>query len=246
MRAVVQCVGSLVFFMSMAAQKLDRLDGVVANAVSLHPRVPAWSYLKIHVVPGLLERLLSMPYMSPRFFKAPRLTLPWSLSKIADAFHWECDSQSCHMMSLMWGTGWPACFEHENISEVTHHRLDDIYGGTSFNFYRHIAKMLREKKAVKYKKEERFLNLPDNYAEAYVKSEAAKIPVLLIRGKNNKVFSDSNKVSYDFLKDSAANVSYKEFSSYGHMDIFMGTNCHKDVFPNITEFFKQKVDVVEL
>jgi triacylglycerol lipase/cholesterol oxidase len=238
--AIVQCVGSLVFFMAAASYELKNLNTIVSNAVSLNPRVPAWSKLKIKVVPNLLERLLSFTYMSPKFYKAPRFTLPWVLAKIANLFHHECNSQSCHMMSLMWGTGWPACYEHKNISEVTHHRLDDIYGGTAFHFYRHIGKMISKGKAVQYKKEDRFSDLPVDYLEAFNKNNKNKVPVLLMRGKRNKVFTDSNEKTYQEVSKDRPETFYKCFDDYGHMDVFMGTNSHKDIFPTIVNFTNNK------
>ena len=58
-------------------------------------------------------------------------------------FHRECDVPECHMLSLMWGTGWPALYSHENLADVTHRRGGDLYGATSLHYYRCVNKMVR-------------------------------------------------------------------------------------------------------
>ena len=80
-------------------------------------------------------------------------------------FHRECDVPACHMLSMMWGTGWPALYDHKNLHDVTHARGGDLYGPTSMNYYRHVWKMVKaHNTAVKYDPSDaRFRSLPDNY-----------------------------------------------------------------------------------
>ena len=46
------------------------------------------------------------------------------------------------MLSLMWGTGWPALYSHEQLADITHRRGGDLYGATSMHYYRHVLKMV--------------------------------------------------------------------------------------------------------
>ncbi|MDB2447328.1 hypothetical protein N9W79_01750, partial [bacterium] len=87
---------------------------------------------------------------------------------------------------------------------------------------------------------ERFKDTPKDYFEAFKNAKINNVPVLLLRGKNNKVFSDSNEQTYKELESKRKNVFYKCFSDYGHMDVFMGVESHKDVFPTITAFTENK------
>ena len=64
--------------------------------------------------------------------------------------HPECDDPACHMLSLMWGAGFPALYSHENLHQVTHERGGDLYGATGMHYYRHVLKMVDAGRAVKY------------------------------------------------------------------------------------------------
>ena len=56
MKAVVHCQGSTSFAMSAAAGLLPEVSTIVSNAVSLHPRVPGVSNVKLRVAPPIVER----------------------------------------------------------------------------------------------------------------------------------------------------------------------------------------------
>ena len=54
------------------------------------------------------------------------------------------------------------------------------------------------------------------------------------------MFTDSNIVTYNKLKESAAGRhELHVFPNYGHQDVFMGKNSDKDVFPRLLEFLRK-------
>jgi triacylglycerol lipase/cholesterol oxidase len=138
----------------------------------------------------------------------------------------------------MWGSGNPAAFQHENLSSITHARLDDIFGGTSMNYYRHIRKMVFAGASVPYKKIPEF-DLPRNYLEAFLNNQS--IPTLLVSGSENHIFPKSNQETYFEIKKAKpeANVEYVEIPAYGHQDVFIGRSCDRDVFPYFIEFLNK-------
>src|SRR3546814_9972883 len=89
-------------------------------------RISDWSSdvcssdLKGQIFPFVLERLLSVPYVSPNWSDYPAFSFGRVMGRTVSMFHRECDVPACHMLSLMWGTGWPALYEHRNLAEVTH------------------------------------------------------------------------------------------------------------------------------
>ena len=119
------------------------VSSVIANSVALTPRVPKWSKLKLSLAPDLVENVLGFPYLNPQWGEEPGLSRGKLFSKAVSLFHQECDVPACHMLSLMWGTGWPALYSHENLADVTHRRGGDLYGATSMHYYRHVSKMLQ-------------------------------------------------------------------------------------------------------
>lgn len=232
---ICHCLGAVSFVMSLFAKKVE-VTSVIANSVALTPRIPTWSRIKGSVFPFFLEKVMSIPYVNPRWPDDPGITIGKVLSKTVSAFHRECDVPACHMLSLMWGTGWPALYEHENLAPVTHRRGADLYGGTSLNYQRHVIKMVKnDNTAVKMYQRPQYASLPDDYFQ-YAKE--IDTPVLFMTGRNNRVFTDSNIVCYERLKKLAPDNPHELLilDSYGHQDPFMGKDVAEDVFPKFMPF----------
>lgn len=239
---IAHCVGSLSFVMALAAGTVKGVTSCVSNSIALTPHIPRWSRFKITLFPFILERLLDIPYVSPAWSQEPRLSRGKLLSKMISLFHRECDEPTCHMLSLMWGTGWPALYLHENLAPETHARLNDLFGGTGLNYHRHIARMVRAgHRAVKMNPgSSRHSALPDDYFEAGVGIDT---PILFVTGDENRVFGDSNIHCYRELQGRGAeHHELQVFSGYGHQDLFMGKAAAQDVFPALLEFIAARGD----
>ena len=143
------------------------------------------------------------------------------------------------MLSLMWGSGWPALYKHENLDEITHRRGGDLYGPCSMNYFRHVRKMVQsDNTAVKYEPQNsKYNRLPNNYFEH---AEKIETPVLFMTGKENHVFTDSNIVCHQRLeKIVPERHELHVFPDYGHQDVFMGKNNHIDIFPRLVQFINK-------
>ncbi|MCH8292715.1 alpha/beta hydrolase, partial [Candidatus Poribacteria bacterium] len=233
---IAHCLGATSFAMSLFGKAVEGISSVILNSVALTPRIPRWSHIKLTVSPFSLEYILGRPYISPRWSEDPGITMGKIISKVVSLFHRECDVPACHMLSLMWGSGWPALYNHENLHEVTHNRGGDLYGPCSVNYYRHVVKMVNAgNTAVKYEPgNPKYDRLPDNYFE-YAKD--IETPVLFMTGKENHVFTDSNIVCHQRLEELVpGRHELHVFPDYGHQDVFMGKTNHIDIFPRLLEF----------
>lgn len=242
---VCHCLGSVSFMMSLFGGVVTDVASVVSNSVALTPRVPGWSRVKLAVAPFLIDWVLSLAYVDPRASQDPGLTRGKAFSWAVSLFHQECDVPACHMLSLLWGTGWPALYEHDNLHDVTHERGGDLYGPTSTHYYRHVRKMVKaDHTAVKYLPDDpRYDALPDDYT---ARAGEVETPILFMTGANNRVFTDSNIVCHERLERVAPGRHELEvFPGYGHQDVFMGKHNHRDVFPRIVRFLKDHADVDE-
>jgi lysosomal acid lipase/cholesteryl ester hydrolase len=230
---ICHCLGSVSFMMSLFGGAIQGITSVIANSVALTPRVPTWSRLKIQSAPFFVESVLSFPYLSPASGDDPVLTRQKMFAKVVTFFHRECDVSGCHMLSLMWGTGWPALYEHANLADVTHRRGRDLYGPTSMHYYRHVKKMLKGG-AVKYDPgNAKHASLPNDYFEH---ARDIRTPVLFMTGKHNRVFTDSNIVCYERLRKMGCDWhELHVFPGYGHQDPFMGKSVHEDIFPRLLQ-----------
>ena len=110
LHVIAHCLGSVTFMMSLFGKASTGITSLVANSVGLTPRVPKWSKLKLRNAPGIIENVLGFPNLNPRWHQDAGLTRGKLFSKGVSFFHRECDEPACHMLSLMWGTGWPALY----------------------------------------------------------------------------------------------------------------------------------------
>lgn len=234
---ISHCLGANSFTMALFAKVVDGVSSVIANSVGLTPRVPTWSNVKLCLAPNTIEYVLGVPYLNPVWDDDPGLTRGKMFAKLVDLFHHECDVPACHMLSLLWGTGRPALYNHKNIADVTHRRGGDLYGATSMNYYRHIRKMVQAGRAIKYSNHPRYAALPDDY---FSYAQEIETPVLFMTGDENRVFSNSNIVCYERLQGIVpGRHELHVFPEYGHQDPFMGDRVDRDIFPRLLEFIEK-------
>ncbi|GAA1551978.1 hypothetical protein GCM10009678_38620 [Actinomadura kijaniata] len=235
---IAHCLGSVSFSMSLFAGKVSGITSLTCNSVSLTPRVPAFSRLKLRFGPAAMEYLVGLPYIDPRFGEAPVLTRGWMVAKTVSLFHNECDVSACHLQSFQWGAGKPAMYEHANLLPVTHKRVADICGASGLHYYRHVRRMVEAGRAVKYDRDNpAHRDLPDDYL---VNAADVGTPMLLLAPERNKVFTDSNNHLFRVLeKRRPGRQELAVLPGYGHLDPLIGKNAHLDVFPKIVDFLKR-------
>lgn len=233
---ICHCLGSLSFNMSLFSGLQVGVDSVISNSVSLFCRIPFLAKMKLEylIQNDLLENVFRLNVIDP----AALGKKDWLQSLVSygnSILNHECDNATCHMLSFMWGCGSSVLFNHENILEITHDRLCDLFSETTFHYYKHVLKIVNLGMPTRFNNSDsQFNKLPSNYLE---KLKANKTPILLISGADNKVFTDSNYYTYRKLSNINPTLyKFHTFLNYGHQDIFMGKNVHLDVFPVFKEF----------
>ncbi|MBA8925755.1 cholesterol oxidase [Kutzneria viridogrisea] len=236
---IAHCLGSVSFLMSLFGGAIRDIASVVANSVSLTPRVPVWSALRLLAGPDVVEYGLGLPYLDPQWGSAPRFTRGWLAAKFVSLTHPECAVPACHMLSTMWGSGWPAMYEHANLLPVTHARVGDLCQGSGMNYDRHVRKMVLAGRAVKYDATDpRYLNLPADYLSGI---DEVSTPLLLMTGRHNRVFADSQQVFHRKLEKVApGRHELRVLPGYGHLDPFIGKHADLEVFPHVLDFLKRQ------
>lgn len=228
--AIVHCVGSITFFMSLLGGYTDGISSIITNSVSSVLKVHPWSRMKLRFAPFLIESVLRLPHVNPKAGSLPGVAAGKYMAKAVSLLHHECDVPECHMLSMMWGTGWPACYMHENLDEETHRRVGDLFGATSLNYHRHIRKIVSHG----------FLRPADGPLSLYKDGlKRMNIPILFMTGTQNRIFLDSNIVAYElFQKETSSRCELFLAEGYGHQDTLMGRGVHADVFPRLLDFLQ--------
>jgi lysosomal acid lipase/cholesteryl ester hydrolase len=236
---ICHCLGSVSFLMSLFAGTVAGVASVIANSAGLTPRVPFWSRVKGSAGVFLIEHLLGFLYVDPSWGESPGMSRYKLFAKSVSFFHRECDVPACHMLSLLWGSGWPALYLHNNLLPVTHRRGGDLYGATTMHYHRHVFKMIKAGgRAIKYDSSNpKHDRLPNDYLEHAAQIET---PILFVTGNQNHVFKDSNILCYKTLdKMAPGRHELHVFKNYGHQDVFMGKNVAVDIFPRFLQFLEK-------
>ena len=256
-----QCVGSLTSLMALL-DGLQRVRSVIASQFSLHPVTHWFNYAKVDLdVVGLIERGLAkyladnlplgrdaiaaitqelggklpgglpaglirgLPYLDIRSSSSPD-------DQALDALLWNlpmppenrCKNPVCHRMFAVYGF----VFNHAHLNEATHNALVDIFGPISTRPFAQLRNIMGLGYAVDR-------NGHDSYLPH---AHRLTMPIMLISGSHNQLLMpESTQRTLAWLhRSNRANASLYSrhvFPTYAHLDLFVGKNAHRDVFPFI-------------
>jgi cholesterol oxidase len=83
----------------------------------------------------------------------------------------------------------------------------------------------------------RHADLPADYLD---RATAIRTPMLLVAGQENALMQDANVRFFEVLRRVPA-VPHELLvvPGYGHCDIFMGKDVHRDIFPRLVAFLRR-------
>ncbi len=238
LHVVAHCLGAATFSLALYGKTISGIASMVANAITLNPRVHPWALLKICAFPFVADNILRLPYIDPRWGAAGNPKPPWLPRLIAKAVglaHLECNDDACNLVSFTWGSGFPAIFQHDKMSRVTHDRLSDLFGPIAMPYFRNVRSgLLSNNTFVRYSKKPEHARLPDRYIDNVGE---VTVPTLLLAGRHNHIFPGANKLTHELITHKGvAGYEYREFPDYGHQDVFMGKDCDTEIFPAVLAF----------
>lgn len=226
-KAIIHCQGSCSFAMAAVSGLLPEVDVIVTNAVSLHPVVPHAAAVKLKLAVAPVARLT--PYLDPQWaFGAPTLTARL-LTLLVRAFHHECANLVCRWSSFTYGVGFPVLWRHENLNSETHDWLQQEFAKVPLTFFHQMSECVRAGHLVPV---EGFQALPEDLAVREPETDARFV---FLAGEQNRCFlSESQRRSFEHLERFRPGYHMLHLvPGYGHLDMFMGQDASRDVFPLI-------------
>ncbi len=223
--AIVHCQGSTSFTLSAVAGLVPQVTTIVSNAVSLHPVVPGFSRFKLRALrPGLAPLT---PYLNPAWGDDAPGVVAKTLVAGVRISHRECDNRVCRMVSFTYGSGRPALWAHEHLNGATHDWLRREFGHVPMSFFAQMDRCVRAGHLVSTG---RFPALP---ADVAAQAPATDARFVLFAGADNRCFLPaSQRRTYAFLDSHRpGHDALHVVPGYGHLDIFMGRDAARDVFP---------------
>jgi hypothetical protein len=224
-KAVIHCQGSTSFMMSVVAGLVPQVKTVVTNAVSLHPEIPWFSNVKIQRAAPLIAKVT--PYLDPHWGVETDSAFQKSLVGLVRLIHHECNNTVCKMVSFVYGSGFPALWRHENLNDDTHEWLKNEFGHVPLTFFRQMAECVRRGRLVSV---DGFSELPDDFTAQPPQTDAR---FAFFAGRRNRCFSYESQVrTFDYFERYRRGFhSLHVLPSYSHLDVFMGQDADRDVFP---------------
>jgi pimeloyl-ACP methyl ester carboxylesterase len=238
-QAVIHCQGSTSFMMSAVAGLLPEVTTIVSNAVSLHPVVPTLARWKIEYLLPFVRPLT--PYIDPEWGltePGERIDAPfWEKTTAAGVVGWvrlahrECNNTVCRMVSFTYGVGAPTLWSHENLNDETHEWLKREFGHVPLTFFAQMARCVRAGHLVSVDARP---ELPENFVAQPPQTDAR---FAFFAGDRNRCFlHDSQERTFAFFDSWRPNYhTLRVLPNYGHLDVFMGQNAARDVFPLIRD-----------
>ncbi len=229
LKAVVHCQGSTSFMMAIVSGLLPEVTTVVSNSVALHPHVKTLMWLKTPLVPLLRpfvdELNAQWGLHAPGFW--PKVLVWWMR-----AGHHECNNAVCKMSSFMYGAGFPTLWRHENLNDATHEWIKGEVADAPMSFFVQIQRSVRAGQLVSAGKFPH--RLPKNFTGHAPKTDARFV---FMSGDMNETFLPTGMAqTFDFFEGYAPGKhTFQKLAGYGHLDVFLGKNAHRDVFPFILD-----------
>jgi pimeloyl-ACP methyl ester carboxylesterase len=224
-KALIHCQGSTSFMMAASAGLVPQVTTILSNAVSLHPVVPAFSRFKLQVGYPLMSPFIR--YLNPQWgLRAPN-GLPKAIDFIVELVHHECDNPVCHEVSFTYGAGFPALWRHENLNDETHEWLKQEFAHVPVTFFRQIEQCIRAGHLIAVEGERL---LPADFVARAPETDAR---IAFFAGEKNRCFLPESQVrSFQFVDRTRPNYhSLHVLPGYSHLDVFMGKNAARDIFP---------------
>jgi hypothetical protein len=229
-KAVIHCQGSCAFMMAITAGLIEDVSLVISNSSALHPVMPWQARLKLPLAVAFLNHT-KVPGINPQWgLHAPRL-LPKILDWYVKATHDECDNAVCNHTSFMYGYGFPTLWRHENLNDATHEWIKGEFGQVPMSYYGHIADSSAAGEMVSTGK---YAQLPPLFTADAPRTDARFV---FMTGDRNQTFLPigMGRTFEYFERHAPGRHTFQKFADYGHLDVFLGENSHRDVFPFIVD-----------
>ncbi|HLW21220.1 MAG TPA: alpha/beta fold hydrolase [Cyclobacteriaceae bacterium] len=223
--AIIHCQGSTSFMISAMLGLVPEVKTIISNAVSLHPIVPKYSSFKLWGYIPLVKNFFT--YLNPQWgLHAPDIKSKM-LKLLVQATHHEKDTMVGKFVSFVYGAGFPALWQLENLDEDTMDWIQYEFAEVPLSFFHHIKKCVGQGKLVPLHTDSDGVYVPD--------TANTQARIILFAGAKNKCFlPESQRRTFRYLEEAEPGKhGLYIVDGYSHLDIFLGKDAHMDVFPTM-------------
>ncbi|MEZ5679929.1 MAG: GMC family oxidoreductase N-terminal domain-containing protein [Erythrobacter sp.] len=228
-QAFAHCVGSMSLLMGIGAGWVSHVRSLISSQLTLHPVTDWLNYMKADLgVAGMLGQISLLDghidFSSQGSDEDYEIDAVMYQIPVPDGQ--ACKNPTCRRVFGVFGPSW----DHRQLGHDTHLALGSMFSRVSLTPFDQLSTIMHKGLAV------------DRDGKAvYTDDEAARrlaLPISFLSGATNQIFyPESGQRTRAWLSDHNGRELYNQhiIPGYGHMDLFIGRNAHRDVTPRILE-----------
>ncbi len=227
---LVHCYGATVFFMAMLAG-LEGVRSAVVSQIGAHIKAASLVRLKSGLyfpdalaalgVKSLTAYTDAHSDWQNRLFDCALELEPLELKE-------RCNNPVCHRITFLYSL----LYEHEQLNQLTHDSLHELFGVANVPTFEHLGKMVRAGHVVDAQGKDVYL--------PHV--ERLKIPLCFVHGAENACYLPASTAeTYAWLCEHNGTSLYRRhvINDFGHIDCIFGKNAAKVTFPLMLAHLEQ-------
>jgi pimeloyl-ACP methyl ester carboxylesterase len=228
-QAMGHCVGGLSLFMAIGGG-MQGLRSATFSSLAGHPIPTPGNQARAHARLATVFKTLGIKGLNTDYDpKAWDGKVIEAVMKAAPFRH-IYDTPVARRIYFIYGD----VFDYENINQPTMEQaVPSFFGNGNITFFEHISLMIRASAARDAQGRDTYLANLDNF----------RFPINFITGEHNKMFVPKGlQRTYDTLRKANGPQDYTQhvISDYAHLDLWLGTNAERDVWPTaLAELEKQ-------
>ncbi|MBV7258679.1 GMC family oxidoreductase N-terminal domain-containing protein [Erythrobacter crassostreae] len=228
-QALAHCVGSMSLLMGIGAGWVTHVRSLISSQLTLHPVTDWLNYMKSDLgIAGMLGEISlldgHMDFVSHGTEADNEIDAVAYQIPVPDGQ--ACKNPTCRRVFGVFGPSW----DHRQLGHDTHLALGSMFSRVSLSPFKQLQDIMRKGLAVDC-----------DGKSAYTDDEAARrlaMPISFLSGATNQIFyPESGQRTRVWLSEHNGKSLYNQriIPDYGHMDLFIGRNAHRDVTPCILE-----------
>jgi choline dehydrogenase-like flavoprotein len=228
-QALAHCVGSMSLLMGIGAGWVSHIRSLISSQLTLHPVTDWLNYMKADLgVAGMLGQIslldghidfISQGTETDYEIDAVAYQLPVPEGQA-------CKNPTCRRVFGVFGPSW----DHRQLGHAMHLALGRMFSRVSLTPFAQLGAIMHKGLAV------------DASGQAVYTDETAArrlaLPITFLSGATNQIFyPESGQRTRVWLSEYNGSALYRQriIPGYGHMDLFIGRNAHRDVTPCILD-----------
>ncbi|MEP0190402.1 MAG: GMC family oxidoreductase N-terminal domain-containing protein [Erythrobacter sp.] len=231
-QALAHCVGSMSLLMGIGAGWVTHVRSLISSQLTLHPVTDWLNYMKADL--GVADMLGDISLLDGHFdFVSQGSDADNEIDAITYQVPMpegqECKSPTVRRVFAVFGPSW----DLRQLGRDTYLALGSMFSRVSLSPFKQLQTVMHKGLAVN----------ADGRA-VYTDKDAARrldLPITFLSGATNQIFyPESGQRTRVWLSEHNGSDLYRQriVPDYGHMDLFIGRNAHRDVTPCLLEELK--------